>query len=157
MDIPTEKDRLEWPDDAQRGLDLDEAYAREQFAGKSFEDALAMFRERDVLMCSEDISYMPPVPFRYYMIVFKEYVLELGKRDVEERDLVDDPWGAASSFLQLIERKLRSEINVIAPIMGDLLPAAEFVAMNQGRYFATTDIYGDFREQFARIKTLWGG
>jgi hypothetical protein len=63
---------------------------------------------------------------------------------------------AASSFLTLIERKLRSEINVIAPIMGDLLPAAEFVAMNQGRYFANTDIYGDFREQFARIKMLWG-
>jgi hypothetical protein len=80
MDIPTERDWLDWPADAQRPLALDEAYAREQFGGKSFEQALEMFRSRTVLMCSEDVSYMPPVPFRYYMLVFKSYVLELGKK-----------------------------------------------------------------------------
>jgi hypothetical protein len=131
MNIPTEKDWLDWPEDAPRPLDLDEAYARQQFAGKSFEEALELFRSRHVLMCSEDVSDMPPVPFRYYLLVFKAYVLELGKREVEERDLLDDPWAAASSFLNLIETKLRSEINFIAPIMDDLLPAVEFIAMNR--------------------------
>jgi hypothetical protein len=106
-------------------------------------------------MCAEDVSYMPPVPFRYYMLVFKAYVLELGKREVQERDLVDDPWSAASSFLRLIEEKLRSQTNFIAPIMNDLLPAVEFIAVNQQAYFADPDIFGDFREQFGRIKTLW--
>jgi hypothetical protein len=155
MNVPTEEDWLDWPDTAQRPLDLDEAYARQQFAGKSFEEALQMFRTRDVLMCSEDVSYMPPIPFRYYMLVFKTYVLELGNREIAERDLVDDPSSAASSFLRVIEAKLRSEMNFIAPIMGDLLPVVEFIAMNQQQYFADPDIFGDFRQQFARINTLW--
>jgi hypothetical protein len=156
LDIPTEKDWLDWPEDAQRPYELDEAYAREQFAGKSFEEALEMFRSREVLMCSEDVSYMPPVPFRYYMLVFKVHVLELGKREIEERDLLDAPWSAAGSFLNLVEAKLQSEINFTAPIVDDLLPAVEFIAMNQERYFADRDIYGDFRDQLTRIKKLWG-
>jgi hypothetical protein len=90
------------------------------------------------------------------MLVFKAYVLELGNREIEERDLVDDPWSAASSFLNLVERKVRCEINFIAPIMEDLLPTVEFIAMNQRKYFATQDIYGDFRDQLMRIKKLWG-
>ena len=104
MDTPTEKDWLDWPEDAQRPYELDEAYAREQFAGKSFEEALEMFRTEDVLMRSEDVSYMPPVPFRYYMLAFKAYVLELGKRGIEERDLLDHPWAAAGSFPNLSKR-----------------------------------------------------
>ena len=70
-----------------------------------------------------------------------------------------DKWtapDAASSFLNLVEQKLKTEIDSIAPIMKDLLPAIEFVAMNQERYDADRDIYGDFREQLARIKSLWG-
>src|SRR6476469_5566864 len=90
MDIPTEKDWLDWAEDAQRSYELDEADAREQFAGKSFAEALEIFRTQGALMRSEDLSYMPPVPFRYYMLVFKAYVLELGKREIEERDLLDD-------------------------------------------------------------------
>lgn len=27
--------------------------------------------------------------------------------------------------------------------------------MNQEKYFADRDIYGDFRDRLARIKTLW--
>jgi len=157
MDIPTEKDWLDWPEDAPRSYELDEADAREQFAGKSFAEALEIFRTQGALMRSEDLSYMPPVPFRYYMLVFKAYVLELGKREIEERDLLDDPWSAAGSFLNLVEMKLRSELNFIAPIMDDLLPAVEFVAMNQQKYFANREIYGDFRDQSTRIKKLWGG
>lgn len=122
MDIPTEKDWLDWPEDAERPLDLDEEYARQQFEGKSFEEALQLFRS-NALMRSEDVSYMPPVPFRYYILVFKAYVLELGKREIAERDLLNDPWSAASSFLILVETKLTSQIDFIAPIMDDLLPA----------------------------------
>jgi hypothetical protein len=88
---------------------------------------------------------------RYYILVFKAYVLaQAGDKD---------NWSAsdaASSFLNLVERKLKTEIDWIAPIMTDLLPAIEFVAMNQEKYDANRDIYGDFREQLGRIKSLWG-
>ncbi len=150
MDIPTERDWLDWPADAHRPLDLDEAYARRKFSGKSFEEALELFRSSDVLMRSEDLSYMPPVPFRYYMLVFKAHVM--AKADGEQRDDASD---AAGTFLNLVERKLQAEIGFIAPIMEDLLPAIEFIAMNQDKYDAPRDIYGDFRDQFTRIKTLW--
>ncbi len=40
--------------------------------------------------------------------------------------------------------------------MDDLFPAIELVAMNQEKYEAAADIYGDFREQLSRIKSLWG-
>jgi hypothetical protein len=39
--------------------------------------------------------------------------------------------------------------------MKDLLPAIEFVTMNQEKYCVDRDIYGDFREQLTRIKSLW--
>ena len=31
-----------------------------------------------------------------------------------------------------------------------------FIGMNQERYFANRDIYGDFRDRLTRIKKLWG-
>ena len=54
-----------------------------------------------------------------------------------------------------MEQKLKTEIDWIAPIMNDLLPAIEFVAMNQEKYEADRDINGDFRDQLARIKSFW--
>ena len=151
MNIPTEEDWLNWPAGVERPMDLDEEYARRRFAGKSFEEALQLFQTTNVLSCCEDVSYMPPVPFRYYMLVFKAHVLAEG----ESKDKWTAP-DAASSFLNLVKQKLKTEIDSIAPIMKDLLPAIEFVAMNQERYDADRDIYGDFREQLARIKSLWG-
>jgi len=153
MNIPNEEDWLNWPAGADRPLDLDEDYARRRFAGKSFEEALELFETTNVLSCCEDVSYMPPVPFRYYMLVFKAYVLAVVEK------VGSDKWSspdAASCFLNLVERKLKTEFDWIAPIMKDLLPAVEFVATNQEKYEADSDIYGDFREQLTRIKSLWG-
>lgn len=150
MNIPNEEDWLNWPAGADRPLDLDEEYARRRFAGKSFEQALEVFETTNVLSCAEDVDSMPPVPFRYYMLVFKAYMLA-----VVEKDNWSAP-DAASSFLNLVERKVKTEIDWIAPIMNDLLPAIELVATNQKKYEADADIYGDFREQLARIKSLWG-
>ncbi len=70
----------------------------------------------------------------------------------------NDKWSApdaARSFLDLVEEKLKTEFDWIAPIMNDLLPAIEFVGMNQEKYGADRDINGDFRDQLARIKSLW--
>ena len=149
MNIPNEEDWLNWPAGADRPLDLDEEFARRRFAGKSFEEALELFKTTNVISCWEDVSSMPPVPFRYYMLVFKAYVLA-----VVETDKSSAP-DAARSFLDLVEQKLKTEIDWIAPIMNDLLPAIEFVAMNQEKYEADRDINGDFRDQLARIKSFW--
>ena len=151
MDRPTEADWRDWPPQAERPLDLDEAYARRRFAGKSFDQALEVFRTFPVLGCSEDLGYMPPVPFRFYMLVFAEHVLKHAHRN----DNLEAP-DAASSFLDLVERKLAQERESIAPIMNNLLPALQFIGANQELYAANPDMYGDFKEQIGRIMSLWG-
>ena len=95
-------------------------------------------------------SYMPPVPFRYYMLAFKTWVLL-----ALERAHVTDASDAASSFLRLIESRLEQDRASIEPIMPQLLPAVDFVEMNQERYGAGRDIYGDFRQVAERIRTRW--
>jgi hypothetical protein len=151
MDIPTDADWADWPDAAIRPLDLDEQYARDKFAGKSFEEAVQMFEE-NVLTRSEDVSYMPPVPFRYYMLAFKAWVLLVVEK---AEDVFSDAPDAASSFLRLIELMLEHAPDSIGPIMPELLPAVDFVEANQERYDADKDIYGDFRERAQRIRERW--
>jgi len=153
MDIPTNADWDNWPPGVERPLDLDEEDARREFAGKSFEEALRLFAMGPVLMRSEDVGYMPPVPFRYYMLVFKAHVL--ASVDTAAADHYSDASDAASSFLHLVEHRLASDPDSIAPIMAELIPAIEFIAANQDRYDASRDIYGDFGEQVARIKHRW--
>jgi hypothetical protein len=147
--VPSEADWHDWPPHVKRRLDLDEAHARRTFAGKSFEEALELFHT-NVLSYHEDLYYMPPVAFRYYMLAFKSYVLS-------EAALEDecDAACAASTFLHVVERRLQSDPHSIAPIMSDLLTAVEFVATNQERYSADRDIFGDFRKELERIRALW--
>jgi len=143
--IPTEAD---WGQ-LEAG-DLDARYARRMFAGKSFQDAVPMFRA-NVLERAEDLHYMPPVPFRFYMLAFKEYVLSDA---VLEDELAAA--SAADSFLSLVESRLREHPGSISPIIDELMPAVTFVAQNQDRYGATLEIYGDFRDRMERINELRG-
>jgi hypothetical protein len=147
--VPSEADWHDWPSHVERSLDLDEEYARKTFAGKSFEEALQLFRT-NLLSRQEDLYYMPPVPFRYYTLAFKSHVLS----DAALEDECDAA-SAASAFLHLVERKLQSDADSIGPIMSDLIDAVEFVAINQERYSANRDIFGDFLEQLERIRELW--
>ena len=84
------------------------------------------------------------------MLAFKSYVLS-------EAALEDecDAASAGSALLHLVERKLQSEADSIGPIMSDLMPAVEFVAMNQERRSADPEIFGDFPAQLGRIRELW--
>lgn len=152
MDIPSEADWRDWPSGTKRPYqdEGDEDYARERFAGKSLEAALQLFQTFNVSALAEDLDYMPPVPFRFYMGAFKSYVLT----EIESSD-----WNVDESvvwFLSLVERKLQTERVWIAPIMADLMPAMEFVVVKQQSRDASLKSYDNFREQLERIKTLWG-
>src|SRR5262245_19320267 len=118
MNIPTEEDWGEWT------TDLDQQSAHESFAGKTGQQVLPLF-QRNVLWYVGELRCMPVIPFRYYMVAFKDYVLseESRKDECEGAD-------AASCFLHLVEDRLRVAKSDIAPIMTDLFPALEYVAMN---------------------------
>ena len=93
---------------------------------------------------------MPEVPFRYYMLGFRDFVMARN---------FDTFWGsdAASCFLQLIEEKLKGQPRYIVPIMPELLPAIEHVTQNQAAYKADEKIYGSFLDAGRRIRSLYEG
>ena len=141
--MPAEQDWGNWE------MDLDQAYAHKIFAGKTLEETMDLFEE-NVIERASDLRFMPPVPFRYYMLAFRNYVLS-------ERVFVVDyeASDAASCFLDLILEKVEKEAETIRPIMDELIPAAEYVAANQTKFGASVEIYGSFPEKLVRLRALY--
>ncbi len=140
MPVPTEKD---WGD---YHSDLDQEYAHRVFAGHTNEEMQPHFRA-NVIERTSDLRFMPEIPFRYYMIGFRDFVLAGDFAHLEGSD-------AASCFLRLVRQKLEREPASIARIMPELLEAVDHVARNQSAYEADTEIYGDFLDLLAEILAL---
>ena|SRR5579883_1539711 len=139
--VPTEQD---WGD-YQR--DLDQNSAHEKFFGRTNEEMQPRFR-RNLFSYEEELYYMPEIPFRYYTLGFRDFVMA---GNFEGRDAS----GAASCFLGLVEQKLQNNPRHIMPIMPDLFPAIEHVAHNQSAYDADVEIYGHFLDTLKRIQDLY--
>jgi hypothetical protein len=138
--VPTETDWGNYRDD------LDQNYAHDQFAGKTNDEMQPHFF-RNVIERTDELRWMPEVPFRYYMLGFRDFVAA-GK--------FDDLWDSdvASCFLSLVEEKLTKQPAYILPIMNDLLSTVRHVAEHQSEFNADPKIYGDFREKLNRIEAL---
>jgi hypothetical protein len=140
LSVPTEED---WGDYKS---DLDQEYAHRVFAGRTKQHMEPRFRNNPI-ESTDELRWMPDVPFRYYMLGFRDFMI--GKDfDGQESD-------AASCFLGLILEKLEKQPLTIAPIMKELLPTIEYVAQNQAQFDAEIEIYGNFLDKLARIKTLY--
>jgi|SRR5579871_3795992 len=139
MSVPTEND---WGDYRS---DLDQEYAHRVFAGRTNEEMQPHFRA-NVIERAGELRFMPEIPFRYYMIGFRDFV-RAGDFEYEGAD-------AASCFLRLVLKKLEQEPECIAPIMPELLETVEHVARNQSAFDADIDIYGDFLDLAAQICAL---
>jgi hypothetical protein len=94
------------------------------------------------------LRWMPEVPFRYYMLGFRDFVMAGKFARLENSD-------AANCFLSLIEEKLETHPGYILPIMPELLPAIRHVGQNQASFDADENIYGRFREKLGRIETIY--
>ena len=141
MTVPTE---AEWGD---YQADLDQDYAHKLFAGRTNQEMLPHFR-RNVIERTSELQWMPEVPFRYYMLGFRDFVMagefdHLGASD------------AASCFLGLVLDKLEKQPAHILPIMAQLLPTVRHVAANQALFDASESIYGSFPEKEKRIEALY--
>ena len=139
------------PDDNDWGFfpeDLDWVYAHKVFFGKNMEQTLPLFHENPIER-TDELRFMPPVPFRYYMRAFARYVTS------EQAMRSDDASDAASCFIRLFLEKLEDGKDSVTPeLYAVLLPAARHVAAFQDKYGADKDIYGDFSEICARITSL---
>lgn len=148
--IPTE-DEWSWGSTECPFFYLDINHAREKFIGKSIEEVLPYFFGA-VLGAQEDISHMPPIPFRYYIFAFTRFLMSEDARSGYSRN--SEAQDGASSFLQLVRNTLRDRPDFILPVMEDLLPTVEFVATHQDVYEADKDIYGSFLDLLKEIKNL---
>lgn len=142
--VPSEEDWGDWESD------LEQEYAHDRFAGKSLDEAGILF-ESSILGCAENIAYMPDVPFRYYILGFKDYLMDPRRFQCMKTDDSDGP----SVFLKLLASTLRDKPARILPVMNELFPVAEFVAQNQDKYQATRKIYGSFDQLLTEIKLLY--
>ena len=139
--MPTEED---WGDYTS---DLDQNHAHSVFAGRTNEEMQPFFR-RNPLALTDDLSRMPDVPFRYYMLGFRDFIT------TTDFDFLEAP-DAASCFLVLILEKLENNPRLIVPVMPELLPAVEYVARNQSLFDADESIYGNFLEKLSRVQALY--
>jgi len=141
MDVPTEAD---WGD---YRADLDQKYAHDLFVGHTNQEMLPHF-QRNVIERTDDLRWMPELPFRYYMLGFRDFVAHAE---------INPDWApdAATCFLDLTLEKLRKQPSYILPIMTDLLPTLRQVAQNQDVWRAKKKIYGDFEQKLAEIETLY--
>jgi hypothetical protein len=139
--IPTESD---WGD---YRADLDQKSAHDAYCGRSNEQMQSYFRNSPIGAAS-DLQFMPEVPFRYYVLGYRDYVMS---RNFGFHDAPD----AASCFLTLVIHKLEREPRYIVPIMPELLSALKYVADNQAEFQADEKIYGNFAEKFERINSLY--
>jgi hypothetical protein len=118
------------------------------FAGHTNDEMRQRFYE-NVLLATEDLRWMPPIPFRYYVVGFRDFVV------AREFQPGDDGSDAASCFMSLVQQKLDEQRDYILPIMLELLTALRYITENQDSYGADVAIYGDFRERLQQIEYLY--
>ena len=105
MRVPTE---AEWG--GYQG-DLDQDYAHKRFAGRTNQEMVPHFR-RNLIESTGELRWMPEIPFRYYMLGFRDFVMAGEFEDLGASD-------AASCFLGLVSEK-PEQPNYILPIMPEL-------------------------------------
>lgn len=127
--------------------DVDEAYARRIFFGKTAEQTFPLFARNPIERASE-LRFMPSSCFPYYMLAFKDYLL------LDSTLTSDTACDAASCFIGLVEDKLSTDASAIAPVMKCISPILQHLALHQEDYDADRDIYGDFSKRVAKISEL---
>ncbi len=142
MQIPSEEN---W-EDVMNSDDLDAAYAYKIFFGKSISDVQVDFA-RNPIERTDELRFMPKIPFQFYIIAFRDYVLDIDELDDWKSD-------AASCFISLVEELLKSKPDFINPIYNKIEATLEFISNNQNRYDADEDIYGAFKSKMKNIRVL---
>lgn len=141
LGIPTEND---W---GNYSADVDQNWAHQHYYGKTKEEMQEYFRNSPIEGAS-DLRFMPEIPFRYYMLAYRDCVMS-GNFEV-----CNDA-SAADCFLSLVRDKLEKEPRYILPIMSELVPAVEHVGTHQEDFNADEHIFGSFSEKLERIRTLY--
>lgn len=111
LSVPSEED---WGD---YKADLDQKHAHSVFTGRTNVEMQPFFRLNPIER-TEELRWMPEVPFRFYMLGFRDFVMGKNFGFLNASD-------SASCFLDLVLEKLDKNPQQIIPIISDLLPSLE--------------------------------
>jgi hypothetical protein len=127
--------------------DLDQKHAHSVFAGRTNEDMQPLFR-RNPLAMTDDLRWMPDVPFRYYILGFRDFIT------ANQFDFLDGA-DAASCFLGLVLEKLKANLSsLFRQCLSCCLPWSMSHEIRP-TLNADENIYGNFLEKLSRIQTLY--
>jgi hypothetical protein len=121
--------------------DLDGRTASEHFLGKTIGDAEAMFRDNS-LYYQEDLMWMGPVAFRYYVQAAIRYI----QSESSEHDC-----GFVSGLASTLEFRLKHYADSLAPISDQLASTCAYVAEHWPRFQDEYGIYGDVQSRFSAL------
>jgi len=120
---------------------LDERSAVKHFLGKDLEQAQALFRV-DLLWFWEDLMWMGPIAFRFYVAAAIKYLLS--------EDAVNDAY-AASSFCSLIEFRLDHQPAEVVPIGPVIREGIIGILKDFDRYGPDTAMFGDVAGRYRAL------
>jgi hypothetical protein len=127
--------------------DLDVRYMHGLFFGKTIDEVQEYFVGGRAIERSGEFLFAPRPVFQYYIQAFAKFLLS--ERGAGEAD-------AASPFLHLLENREERDPGSVREVYSSLTECVEYVARNQDYFDAPIDIYGDFKEQAARIHQVCG-
>ncbi|MDR3232623.1 MAG: hypothetical protein LBT46_02965 [Planctomycetaceae bacterium] len=135
MQQPTEQD---WEHD-HFDSNLDVEYAYKHFAGKTLEQAEELFAA-NALCYQEDLMWMPPTPFRYYICSYINYLL--GNKSENDTD-------AASCFIALVKHKLKCERENILAVWNQVEETLKYICLHAQWFNWNESIYGNLEMEIA--------
>ncbi len=127
--------------------DIDARHAHAFWSGKSLDELQTHFSGGRSIERGSELLFMPRRAFQFYVFAFAQYVMSnaaIGDSD------------AASTFLNNLIAREKRDPGSVAQMLDRLEPTVDFVAASQSRFEASHDIYGDFAEKAAELKTLCG-
>ncbi len=125
---------------------LDGRCAIEHFHGKTLAEAEELFAEGIPLSYTEDLMWMEPVGFRFYIRAAIRYCLS--ERATGESDLINGLAGTVSFW----HEHRPDELIPCARLLGDFCSA---VIAQFDRYDADPEIYRGLREQYQQLAQVF--
>jgi hypothetical protein len=121
---------------------LDERSACEHFLGQTVEQAEALFRENS-LVYQEDLMWMGPVAFRYYVHAAIRYI--------QSKEAIGDS-GIINGLVALLEFRLEHEAAELVPVARELISICGYMIEHYERFNLTPEIFGDVRSRILRLQ-----
>jgi len=121
---------------------LDERVACEHFFGRSLDEAEQLFRENSLLY-QEDLMWMGPAAFRYYVQAAGQYI--------QSEAAVGDS-AIVACLLSILNFRLEREPHELRPIAGQLESLCAYVVEHYSVFEVSVEIYGDLRPRFTQLR-----